>query len=66
MSTATQGDAAKALPGVIDIGLYFLRLGALGFGGPVALANYMRTDLTEKRQWLTPQEYDEGLAIATA
>jgi chromate transporter len=53
-------------PSVIDIGIYFLRLGALGFGGPVALANYMRTDLTEKRQWLTLQEYDEGLAIATA
>jgi chromate transporter len=53
-------------PSLIDIGLYFLRLGALGFGGPVALANYMRTDLTEKRQWLTLQEYGEGLAIATA
>ena len=26
---------------------YFLRLGALGFGGPVALANYMRRDLVE-------------------
>jgi chromate transporter len=26
----------------------------------------MRVDLTEKRQWLTLQEYDEGLAIATA
>lgn len=53
-------------PSVTDIGLYFLRLGALGFGGPVALANHMRIDLTEKRQWLTLQEYDEGLAIATA
>jgi len=55
-----------AKPSVLDIGLYFLRLGALGFGGPVALANYIRADLTEKRAWLTPQEYDEGLAIATA
>ena len=53
-------------PSLIDIGLYFLRLGALGFGGPVALANYMRTDLAENRKWLTLQEYDEGLAIATA
>ncbi|HLJ84768.1 MAG TPA: chromate efflux transporter [Candidatus Eremiobacteraceae bacterium] len=53
-------------PSVLEIGLYFLRLGAVGFGGPVALANHMRTDLAEKRHWLTPQEYDEGLAIATA
>ena len=45
---------------------YFLRLGALGFGGPVALANHMRRDLAEKRGWLTEAEYDRGLAIAAA
>jgi len=53
-------------PSVIDIALYFLRLGALGFGGPVALANHMRADLVDDRSWLSPQEYDEGLTIATA
>jgi len=45
---------------------YFLRLGLTGFGGPVALANYMRRDLVEKRGWIGEDEYDEGLAIATA
>ncbi len=45
---------------------YFLRLGALGFGGPVALASYMRRDLVEIRGWLTEPEYDAGLAIAAA
>ncbi len=45
---------------------YFLRLGALGFGGPVALASYMRRDLVELRGWLTEPEYDAGLAIAAA
>ncbi len=45
---------------------YFLRLGALGFGGPVALANHMRRDLAEGRGWLTETEYDQGLAIAAA
>ena len=64
--SATSGEPSRETPGVILIALYFLRLGALGFGGPVALANYMRADLAEKRHWLTPQEYDEGLAIATA
>lgn len=43
---------------------YFLRLGALGFGGPVALANYMRRDLAERRKWLTEDEYDDGLALS--
>jgi chromate transporter len=45
---------------------YFLVLGATGFGGPVALANYMRRDLVEKRGWLDEATYDRGLAIATA
>lgn len=56
----------RSQPSTVDIAGYFLRLGALGFGGPVALANHMRVDLVDKRGWLTPQEYDEGLAIATA
>lgn len=46
--------------------LYFLRLGALGFGGPVALANAMRRDLVETNQWISPEEYDDGLALAAA
>ena len=45
---------------------YFLRLGALGFGGPVALANYMRGDLVEDRQWISSEEYERGLALAAA
>src|SRR6185503_8059597 len=45
---------------------YFLRLGASGFGGPVALANYMRRDLVEERGWFTPAEYEDGLALAAA
>ncbi len=45
---------------------YFLRLGAVGFGGPVALANYMRRDMVEARAWISESEYDSGLAIAAA
>ncbi|WP_070398436.1 chromate transporter [Hydrogenophaga sp. PML113] len=44
--------------------IYFLRLGALGFGGPVALAGYMDRDLVERRQWFTEADYKEGLALA--
>ena len=45
---------------------YFLLLGLTGFGGPVALANYMRNHLVENKGWISVAEYDEGLAIATA
>lgn len=44
--------------------LYFLRLGALGFGGPVALVGYMHQDLVERRRWITDADYKEGLALA--
>src|SRR5437868_633245 len=43
---------------------YFLRLGTLGFGGPVALVGYMRRDLVEGRRWITETDYQEGLALA--
>ncbi|MEP7125149.1 MAG: chromate transporter [Byssovorax sp.] len=44
--------------------LYFLSLGALGFGGPIALAGYMQRDLVEQRRWFTEDDYKEGLALA--
>jgi len=43
---------------------YFLRLGSSGFGGPIALAGYMRRDLVERRGWYSEDEYQQGLAIA--
>src|SRR3954467_8503597 len=47
-----------------DLALYFLRLGALGFGGPIALVGYMHRDLVETRRWVSEDEYREGLALA--
>jgi len=47
-----------------ELTLYFLRLGTLGFGGPIALAGYMQHDLVEKRKWISSQDYREGLALA--
>jgi chromate transporter len=44
--------------------LYMLRLGALGFGGPVALVGYMHRDLVEQRGWISEADYKEGLALA--
>lgn len=44
--------------------LYFLRLGALGFGGPVALVGYMHCDLVSERGWISEADYKEGLALA--
>jgi chromate transporter len=43
---------------------YFLTLGTIGFGGPVALTGYMHRDLVEHRRWISEAEYNEGLALA--
>lgn len=70
MAAGPGGSADRARrdrsPSLRQMALYFLRLGSLGFGGPVALANSMRRDLAENRGWLTEEEYDRGLAIAAA
>jgi chromate transporter len=47
-----------------DLLIYFLKLGATGFGGPVALVGYMHRDLVEKKKWITEDDYKEGLALA--
>ena len=43
---------------------YFLRLGAYGFGGPIALVGYMHRDLVAQRRWFSDDEYRQGLALA--
>ncbi len=47
-----------------DLLVYFLRLGTLGFGGPIALAGHMQKDLVERRRWVSKQDYLEGLAFS--
>src|SRR6516164_5522580 len=43
---------------------YFLRLGTLGFGGPVALCGLMEKELVQDRGWLTKQEMRDAIAIS--
>ena len=47
-----------------ELAWYFLRLGTLGFGGPIALTVAMQRDLVQRRRWVTTAEYKEGLALA--
>jgi chromate transporter len=42
---------------------YFLRLGCLGFGGPVALVGQMERELVDGKQWLTKEQMREAIAI---
>jgi chromate transporter len=42
---------------------YFLRLGLLGFGGPVALVGQMERELVAERRWLSKEQMREAIAI---
>ena len=61
-SSSPPGTTTRA--SLADLVRYFLYLGTLGFGGPVALAGFMHRDLVEKRRWIDEEEY--GLALALA
>jgi chromate transporter len=52
------------MPSLWALVRYFLYLGSLGFGGPVALVGYMQRDLVERRGWFDRGTYVKGLALS--
>jgi chromate transporter len=54
--------ASKPRP-LRELTRYFLRLGLLGFGGPVALVGQMERELVTERGWLTREQMREAIAI---
>jgi chromate transporter len=59
----SSGGSSEGRTRLRDLVLYFLRLGTLGFGGPIALVGHMQKDLVEDRQWFSQQDYLQGLAF---
>jgi chromate transporter len=57
-----QGNLAARTP-IIDLVWYYLRLGAIGFGGPVALVGQMEKELVRDRGWLSGEEMRDGIAV---
>src|SRR5438128_553548 len=60
-ATTTERPARASLGQLVR---YFLYLGTLGFGGPVALVGFMHRDLVERRRWIDEDEYRLGVALA--
>ena len=46
-----------------EVVLYFLRLGLLGFGGPVALVGQMERERVDGRRLLTKEQMREAIAV---
>ena len=49
---------------LLELVAYFLRLGTLGFGGPVALCGLMEKELVEDKVWLTKEEMRDAIAVS--
>jgi len=63
-STQAQAGQVQASYSLWQLIAYMLKLGACGFGGPVALVGYMHRDLVERRQWIGEADYKEGLTLS--
>jgi len=63
--TVNETSALDSAPkvGMRELVVYFLRLGLMGFGGPVALVGQMERELVAERKWLTREQMREAVAV---
>lgn len=63
MSNKPPARAAAKSSRIGELLAYFLRLGTLGFGGPVALVGQMERELVGERTWLGKAEMRDAIAV---
>src|ERR1041384_8333214 len=64
-ANVTAANYSPANPaGLWPLVAYFLKLGTIGFGGPVARIGFMHRDLVEQRRWMSEDTYKLSLALA--
>lgn len=62
----TSAEEGTSTVGFTRILAYFLKLGAIGFGGPIAVVGYMQRDLVEQRAWMGRRDFLDGVALGQA
>jgi chromate transporter len=50
-------------PSLLDIGSFFLTVGAFSFGGGLTLIAFIQEQVVNQYQWLTHREFIDGLAL---
>src|SRR5512147_2339185 len=58
------GTSVPSTIGLWPLTGYFVKLGTIGFGGPVALVGFMHRELVEQRRWITEDTFKLSLALA--
>jgi chromate transporter len=50
-------------PGLWNLGLFFLKVGAFTFGGGLTILAFIQDQVVNQLHWLTPQQFLDGLAL---
>jgi chromate transporter len=59
----SDGALTSLSPGLWGIGLFFLKVGALTFGGGLTILAFIQDQVVHQLHWLTPQQFLDGLAL---
>jgi chromate transporter len=59
----TEVAATRARPRPFEVLAVFSRLGLTSFGGPIAHLGYFRSELVERRRWVTEKDYADLVAL---
>src|SRR5512146_2763766 len=57
------GGISQQTPSLSELGGVFLKLGCIGFGGPLAHIALIQDECVEKRRWIAKPELLQGLAL---
>jgi len=55
--------SAGSSHGLWDVGWFFLKVGAVTFGGGLSIIAFVQDQVVNQFHWITPQEFIDGLAI---
>jgi chromate transporter len=63
VSDVGNGRGSVQAPDLLDIGSFFLKVGALSFGGGLSLIAFIQEQVVNQYHWLTHREFIDGLAL---
>ncbi|MBI2820221.1 MAG: chromate transporter, partial [Acidobacteria bacterium] len=57
-------DGSRPACTLLELGKQFLRLGCIGFGGPLAHVALLQQEIVQKRKWVTTDQFLKGFTIS--
>ncbi len=61
--TASVASTSHAGASILDVGLFFFKVGAFTFGGGLSVLAFMQEQVVNQLHWLNSQEFLDGLAL---